>query len=378
MANVSSFTGAMPVIPGGTVELGYSQITTGVTVSSAAFPAGTEVIAPLTVVCDGGPLLVEFFTPSLRPNNTSGDEIWLSFFLDGSESIRQWGYATTPAANWNYQPTYLSTRISPSAGSHTFGVKSRVTNASRTGSVDAGTGASTTSAPAFLRVSKIVNQNDGLKPFWTPPVVTQLPSQATEGDQVLYRHSSSGGGQSLFTYNSGSWRPEGGLHLIQRKTLSAGTSISFDGCFSSMFNDYRILSTGGITTSATGGNVTMRMRASGTDNSGGTSYTYTGTKTASSSAVEATATSSFLVGYGGYNTSGSNWGNLVMDVQNPFAAQFTQIHTRNIGVDGTGSECSLTLSGSHRVATSYDGFTLTYPVAITTTVSVYGYAKDTA
>jgi hypothetical protein len=45
----------------------------------------------------------------------------------------------------------------------------------------------------FLRVSKIVNQNDGLKPFWTPPIVTQLPSQATVGDQVIYAADATNG-----------------------------------------------------------------------------------------------------------------------------------------------------------------------------------------
>jgi hypothetical protein len=45
----------------------------------------------------------------------------------------------------------------------------------------------------MLRASRIVNQNDGLKPFWTPPIVTQLPSQATVGDQVIYAADATNG-----------------------------------------------------------------------------------------------------------------------------------------------------------------------------------------
>lgn len=45
----------------------------------------------------------------------------------------------------------------------------------------------------FLRVSKIIQPNNGLKPFWTPPVVTQLPSQATVGDQVIYAADATNG-----------------------------------------------------------------------------------------------------------------------------------------------------------------------------------------
>lgn len=192
MANVSSFSGAMPVIPGGTVELGYSQITSNVTVDNATAGTGKEVIAPLTVVCDGGPILVEFYSSAVRPNATAGDNLAISLFEDGSEKIRYWASYISAASASDDKPCYASVRLSPSAGSHTYGVKAFVTNAGRTGLINANTGTAN-AAPAFLRVSKIVNQNDGLKPFWTPPVVTQLPSQATVGDQVIYAADATNG-----------------------------------------------------------------------------------------------------------------------------------------------------------------------------------------
>jgi hypothetical protein len=45
----------------------------------------------------------------------------------------------------------------------------------------------------MLRASRIVNQNNGLKPFWTPPIVTQLPTLAQVGDQVLYAADATNG-----------------------------------------------------------------------------------------------------------------------------------------------------------------------------------------
>ena len=201
MANVSAFTGAMPVIPGGTVELGYSQITSSVTVGTSV----TNVTSTLTVVCDGGPILVEFFAPSVRCW-LGGDNLTFSLFEDGVQKASPWGESVSQN-DLQATPVQLQYRLTPSAGSHTYQVKA-VASLSSSQQVRAGSGGtgSTSYSPAFLRVSKIVNQNDGLKPFWTPPVVTQLPSQATEGDQVLLYSASPYAGYQTHQYVTGSWR----------------------------------------------------------------------------------------------------------------------------------------------------------------------------
>ena len=141
---------------GGLVELGYGQATSNTTINNATAGTGTEVIAPVTVVCDGSPILVEFYSPEVRPSTTANDEINISLFEDSSEKIRSWGRNYNGGGGAINKPTSLSVRLTPSAGSHTYGVKAYVTNAARTGSVGGGTGTSTTSAPCYLRVSKIV------------------------------------------------------------------------------------------------------------------------------------------------------------------------------------------------------------------------------
>lgn len=143
---------------GGLVELGYSQIVSGVTINNGTPGTGVEVVAPLTVVCDGSPILVEFFSPEARPYNAANYELNISLFEDGAEKIRSWGRQYNSVAGFDNKPVALSTRLTPSAGSHTYGVKAYVTNTSpstNTGRVEAGSG-TTGSAPAFLRVSKIV------------------------------------------------------------------------------------------------------------------------------------------------------------------------------------------------------------------------------
>jgi len=195
VANVSSFSGAMPVIPGGLVELGYSQITSNVTVSSASTgTAATSVISPLTVVCDGSPVLIEF--SAVRVDSGASSNLTISLLKDGVEFSRTWGFVNPGGTS---VPVKLTFRDTPTAGSHTYEVRAWYGGAN-SGLVAAGSG-TTANSPAFLRVSKIVSQNDGLKPFWKPPIVTQLPTLAQSGDQVVYAADATNGVYWLLQYD---------------------------------------------------------------------------------------------------------------------------------------------------------------------------------
>ena len=187
---------------GGLVELGYGQTTSNTTINNATAGTGTEVIAPVTVVCDGSPILVEFFSPEARPSTTANDEMNISLFEDSSEKIRSWGRNYNGAGGFNNKPAYLSVRLTPSAGSHTYGVKAYVTDAARAGSVGGGTGTSTTSAPCFLRVSKIVQATQ-----W-PAVTTGTiictsstrPASPFEGQKIYETDTN-----RELTYDSSAW-----------------------------------------------------------------------------------------------------------------------------------------------------------------------------
>ena len=140
---------------GGLVELGYVEIASSVTVTSSTAGSGTEIIAPLTVVCDGSPVLVEFFCGQISTPNTSGAQTYTTLNQDGVEKVRYWGFASAPAATYDDKPQHLSYRTTPSAGSHTFGVKAF----NSAPSLSAFYKAQNTTigvSPAFLRVSKIV------------------------------------------------------------------------------------------------------------------------------------------------------------------------------------------------------------------------------
>jgi hypothetical protein len=228
MSSIGGRSGSF-VVPGGLVELGYGQLTSNLDINNATAGTGVEVIAPVTVVCDGSPILVEFFAPEIRPSNTVNDEINISLFEDSSEKIRSWGRNYNAAGGYNNKPAYLSVKLTPSAGSHTYGVKAFVNDAGRVGSVGGGTGTSTTSAPAFLRVSKIIEQGTVLKPFWTPPIVQELPSNPTVGDIVIYAANITNGVYWQLQYDglgTYPWKFVGGGPLTASSTSGLSGTIT--------------------------------------------------------------------------------------------------------------------------------------------------------
>jgi hypothetical protein len=199
---------------GGLVELGYSQITSDVTISSFTAGSGTTVISALTVVCDGSPVLVELFAPYSYPNANSGDLLYVSLYRDGTELIRQWTQQlSTGGGSFNQrQPLKAQYRDTPSAGSHTYDVRAYVSVSGRNGVFGAGTGTGTTAAPAFLRVSKIVQATQ-----W-PAVTTGTiictsstrPASPFAGQQIYETDTS-----REFTYVGTQWVPRDGIYTTE-------------------------------------------------------------------------------------------------------------------------------------------------------------------
>jgi len=211
--------------PGGLVELGYSQITSGVAINNGVAGTGVEVIAPLTVVCDGSPIMVEFFTPEARPYNAANYELNISLFEDSSEKIRSWGRQYNGVANFDNKPVHLMARLSPSAGSHTYSVKAYVTNTSpstNTGRIEAGSG-TTGSAPAFLRVSKILQASQLLVTQSNAPIVTSLPAgNLVTGQEVDLYVTSPYAGYQRYKWNGSAWYMMGDSRGAEWQSFSPG------------------------------------------------------------------------------------------------------------------------------------------------------------
>jgi hypothetical protein len=155
-----------------------------------------------------------------------------------------------------------------------------------------------------------------------------------------------------------------GLVLITTSSFSAVSSVSVDGCFTSEHDDYRILLSGYASGTTS---VQMRMRASGADASGATDYGFSYGVWGSTAARTPDTSGMVVAVFTVVDGSASS-----IDVSRPFLAKPTVTSSTGYRADQYG----IATGGGHKVAASYDGFTL-FPSTgtFTGTLRVYGYRK---
>ena len=166
----------------------------------------------------------------------------------------------------------------------------------------------------------------------------------------------------------------GAFTLIQTNTLSGVTSSSFNNVFTSTYRNYRIISN--ITGTSAVSDMTMRLRASSTDNSSSNyrwsgQYNTSGVATITAEYSNGTQTSLDL-GYA--RTTGGNY--FVLDVFAPQETAYTT-YMGQVVINQPGSSITqfMLRGGGLSVDTAYDGFTLLGTQNMTGTISVYGYGK---
>jgi hypothetical protein len=153
-------------------------------------------------------------------------------------------------------------------------------------------------------------------------------------------------------------------------TFSGASSVSLNGCFTSTYDNYKVLIY--QTTSSGSNTVRFRMRAAGTDLTTSTyrSLAYYANSAANSfSGLESGSSTT----YGSLSYAGTQGNAIEFDIFNPQIANYTHLRSTSTFHDGTNM---FLLNAGIVVAnqTSYDGFTI-FPVTanVTGTVRVYGY-----
>jgi hypothetical protein len=165
-----------------------------------------------------------------------------------------------------------------------------------------------------------------------------------------------------------------GLDLIASQSFSAVSSVSINNCFTSTYENYRIIMRTVLTSSA--GLMNARLRSSGTDNST-SNYDTTTFYSAGNNT------------YGNQNCDNniSTWyaGNIdvypayyVYEVSNPQKSEVTLMTSHAAGAR-SGASLNAMYSGAFRFnqTTSFDGITF-YPATSTMTgnIRVYGYRNS--
>jgi hypothetical protein len=162
-----------------------------------------------------------------------------------------------------------------------------------------------------------------------------------------------------------------GLTLVAQSSVTTQTSIIFNNCFSSTYQNYLIV--GRFTGSAN--SMAWRLRASGT-NATASDYTYQSFSSEGTSNTSARATGA-PVFYGPALGSGDIT-HFTWSVFSPFEATQTGVEMRNQSRTNTASNSLNINVGAHTLTNSYDGFEFynSGTGTFTGSLRVYGYQNS--
>jgi len=172
----------------------------------------------------------------------------------------------------------------------------------------------------------------------------------------------------------------GGLVFISRTTVTAAATVDIGGCFTSTYNDYRLIIT--LRGSSDNNKLKMTLAASGTPvTSGYAAGVFIGDYSSGTPTLLNAGYaigSRFELGYIPNNTGNpNNNANIQLDVFGPQATQKTAINGLTASVQSGSANSGGMIIGFLDSTTSYDGFQISNVSAtnMTGTIAIYGYAK---
>lgn len=182
--------------PGGYVELASTILSVDSSIVSAG--SNAVVIGPITAICDGSPVLVEFQAPRVD-TGSSGGGAYFVLEVDGVAQGRIGEQSAGNAAN----SFRVSARLTPSAGSRTFQI--RMYPYTSAAAVRA-TSATWAVGSCYLRVSKIIQASQLLVTQSNAPIVTSLPSgNLVMGQEVDLYVTTPYVGYQRYKWNGSAW-----------------------------------------------------------------------------------------------------------------------------------------------------------------------------
>jgi hypothetical protein len=174
-----------------------------------------------------------------------------------------------------------------------------------------------------------------------------------------------------------SWitKAESGQVLITTASFTTSAAVNVNSCFSATYDHYLVILNVSATASFGTGDVSLRLRASGVDNSS-SNYAFNGAFAGTSSAAitgqrSAGLTTAFKFDYGALEGIRASF-----RFYSPFLAQRTGLNAQCASALASNDSTTSNINGTMSVTTSYDGFSIIPPAGtITGTLSVYGMVK---
>ena len=174
--------------------------------------------------------------------------------------------------------------------------------------------------------------------------------------------------KQTLVYDGSTWVSVGvnpGLVLVKSQTIGTTVaSVTVTDAFSSTYDNYKIVLTGGV--ASTGVNINLILGATATG------YYWATPNTAYSGSTLSLSTGSNTTSFGSAFTGNTNTLSGILDLQSPNLAKYSTV----FGSTGTGA--AVWIIGELRDTTQYTAFTLTNSVGTITggTIRVYGYANS--
>ncbi len=197
---------------GNAIELDYVQITSNVSPTATTEATANTVVTGSAVTYDGStPVVLEFFSETVRPTATGGASLSL-YLYDGSSSIGRIGLLSNPApsgSNVLGVPVHIKRRLTPSAASHTYSIRAAVS--SGTGLISAGAGGSTAVMPAFIRITAATSRVGNV---WTMNKSASQTLTSNADTQITFDTAViDGGGSVIDLANDRFVAPATGLYM---------------------------------------------------------------------------------------------------------------------------------------------------------------------
>jgi len=173
---------------------------------------------------------------------------------------------------------------------------------------------------------------------------------------------------------SGVTASAGGLVYITQATPSAVNSVSIDNCFSSTYQNYRIIFTPS-TSVGVNSYISLRYRVSSTDTITGYKYVEINSDGSSvGTSVDGQGTTLMVVGYIDPTSKGmAYW----LEIQDPNQAQKTKCNIASQNYSAAGAYTIRNIGGAQADTTQFTGITFTTSgTSFTGTIRVYGYANS--
>lgn len=132
-------------------QLAHVEFNAQKTIAQGAEATADLVVSAGAITVDGGPVLIEFYSPAVAPAAAAGALIFVYLWQDGA-SIGRIATVANPAAGQHVAPVHTARRLTPAAGSRTFSIGA--TQAGGNGIVYAGAGGVGQYVPGFIRVTR--------------------------------------------------------------------------------------------------------------------------------------------------------------------------------------------------------------------------------